>query len=60
MQDKNDFTQKESLEFIEQMIDAARKEHREKGEGWLIWGWLLFIASIISAVFMKTGLTENL
>lgn len=59
MQDKNDFTQKESLALIEQMIGAARNEHRENGMGWLIWGWLLFIASIISAVFMKTGLTEN-
>ena len=59
MQDKNDFTQKESLALIEQMMGAARNELRENGMGWLIWGWLLFIASIISAVFMKTGLTEN-
>lgn len=40
----------QSLGIIEQMIAAAKNEHREKGDGWLIWGWLLFIASTSSIV----------
>jgi Flp pilus assembly protein TadB len=48
----------QSLGIIEQMIAAAKNEHREKGDGWLLWGWLLFIASVLSAVFMKTALPQ--
>ncbi len=43
---------RQSLGIIEQMIAAAKNEHREKGDGWLIWGWLLFIASTSSVVCM--------
>jgi Flp pilus assembly protein TadB len=43
-------TEQESLQLIQQMIQVARAERREKGDGWLIWGWLLFIASASSAV----------
>lgn len=42
----------ESLRIIEEMIQVAKKEHHERGDGWLIWGWLLFIASILSAIFI--------
>ena len=40
----------ESLHLIQQMIQVAKEDHRENGEGWLIWGWLLFIASLTSAI----------
>jgi Flp pilus assembly protein TadB len=43
-------SEQESLHLIQQMIQVARSDHREKGDGWLIWGWLLFIASVSSAV----------
>lgn len=47
----------ESLLLIRQMIQVAKDEHREKGDGWLIWGWLLFVASISSALlsYAKLG-----
>jgi hypothetical protein len=47
----------ESLLLIRQMIQVAKDEHREKGDGWLIWGWLLFIASVSSAIlsYAKLG-----
>ncbi|AXY76201.1 hypothetical protein D3H65_20380 [Paraflavitalea soli] len=47
----------ESLLLIRQMIQVAKDEHREKGDGWLIWGWLLFVASVASAVmsYVKLG-----
>jgi Flp pilus assembly protein TadB len=50
MEDKR-LTEEESLGLINQMIRAARDEHRENGEGWLIWGWLLFAASVLSVAF---------
>ncbi|MBO9563455.1 MAG: hypothetical protein J7621_11800 [Niastella sp.] len=40
----------ESLLLIQRMIQTAKDEHREKGDGWLIWGWLLFGASVGSVV----------
>lgn len=46
----------ESLQLIQQMIQVAKDEHREKGDGWLIWGWLLFVASVSSAVLSYTKL----
>ncbi|MBC7828448.1 MAG: hypothetical protein H7122_11930 [Chitinophagaceae bacterium] len=42
-------TENESLQLIQQMIQVAKEEHREKGDAWLIWGWLLFVASVSSA-----------
>ena len=53
--DEDDITHEQSFGIIEQMIAAAKNEHREKGDGWLIWGWLLFIASIVSAILLATG-----
>ncbi len=41
----------DSIQIIQQMIGAARDEHQEKGDGWLVWGWLLFIASSSSVIF---------
>lgn len=43
-------TEQESLQLIQQMIRVAREDHRDNGDGWLIWGWLLFIASVSSAI----------
>lgn len=51
------FSKQESLKIIEQMIKTAKNEHREKGEGWLLWGWLLFIASTLSAVLVQVRLS---
>lgn len=48
--DERKITEHESLHLIQQMIQVAKEDHREDGDGWLIWGWLLFIASVSSAV----------
>ncbi len=46
----------ESLALIGKMIQVAKEDHRYSGDGWLIWGWLLFVASVSSAIFAFTGL----
>src|SRR5256885_146643 len=50
MEDKN-LSGQESLQLIQQMIQAAKEEHQENGGSWLLWGWQLFGASILSMVF---------
>ncbi len=44
------FSKEESFKLIAKMINRAKNENHDKGEGWLLWGWLLFIASISSAI----------
>lgn len=43
-------SEQESLSIIQQMIQAAKNEQRDNGKGWIIWGWLLFLASILTYV----------
>lgn len=38
----------ESLLIIQQMINTAKQEQKDDGKGWIIWGWLLFLASIFT------------
>ena len=51
-------TGEESLKIIQQMIEVAKDEQNDRGDGWLIWGWILFSVSVLSAIFMKTGLGQ--
>lgn len=44
----------ESLLIIHQMIQTAKQEQKDDGLGWIIWGWLLFLASAVSFVNLKT------
>lgn len=52
------FSKQESLNIIEQMIKTAKNEHKEKGDGWLVWGWLLFAASSGSAIMVELKLSK--
>jgi len=49
MEDKR-ITEQESLQIIQQMIQTAKSEQKDNGMGWIIWGWLLFIASIFTFI----------
>ena len=48
-------TETESLQLIEQMIGRARQEEKASGWGWILWGWLLFVASVSHYVMIKMG-----
>jgi hypothetical protein len=52
MEEKN-ITEKESLDLIAQMINSAKQEQKDDGIGWIIWGWLLFFASIFTWLNMQ-------
>jgi MFS family permease len=45
---ENKMTQTESLAIITQMINNAKQEQKDNGTGWILWGCLLFAASILS------------
>ena len=50
MQQKEELTERESLQIIQQMIDTAKQEQKDDGKGWIIWGWMLFLASVLTAI----------
>jgi len=53
MEEKN-LSGQESLLIIQQMINTAKHEQKDDGKGWIIWGWLLFIASIMTYINLYT------
>ena len=53
MEEKN-LTEQESMLIIQQMINTAKHEQKDDGIGWIIWGWLLFMVSILTYVNLQT------
>lgn len=53
MMEERKINEQESLLLIQQMISTAKKEQRDDGKGWIIWGWMLFAASILTIINMK-------
>jgi hypothetical protein len=47
MEEKN-ISQEEGLLIIQRMIQTAKTEQKDNGKGWILWGWLLFLASVLS------------
>lgn len=57
MQEEQNFSPSDSLNLIESMIKQAKSAEKNNGLGWILWGWLLFIATISHyvAILMKWG-----
>ena len=53
MQQKDELTEHESLRIIQQMIDTAKQEQKDDGKGWIIWGWMLFAASVLTVINIR-------
>jgi hypothetical protein len=53
------FSASDSLQVIQQMIQAAKQEQKDNGMGWIIWGWLLFAASALTYVNLKMQWYSN-
>ena len=43
----------ESLLIIQQMIDTAKQEQKDDGKGWIIWGWAIFAASVLTIINLR-------
>ncbi len=46
--EEKELSEQESMLLIKQMIQTAKREQKDDGKGWIIWGWLLFLASFFS------------
>lgn len=49
-QQEEPLSEQESLQIIQQMIQAAKEEQKDDGKGWILWGWLLFFTSVLTFV----------
>ena len=54
MEDKQ-ITEQESLLIIQQMIHTAKQEQKDDGRAWILWGWFLFAASILTYFNMENN-----
>ncbi|MBD0284109.1 MAG: hypothetical protein ICV79_01645 [Flavisolibacter sp.] len=52
-QNEQSLSHEESMSLIEQMILTAKNEQRDNGKGWIIWGWLIFLASVFTYLNLK-------
>ena len=50
LRDEKPMSEHESLLIIQQMIDTAKTEQKDDGKGWILWGWMLFLASTLTVV----------
>jgi hypothetical protein len=48
--EEKQLTEMESLSIIQQMINSAKEQQKDDGKSWIIWGWLLFAASITTVL----------
>ena len=51
--EEKQLTEQESLALIQQMITTAKKEQKDDGRGWIIWGWMLFLASVFTILNIR-------
>src|SRR6476661_8964734 len=49
MEEKN-ISQEEGLLIIQRMIQIAKVEQKDNGKGWIVWGWMLFLASFLTVI----------
>jgi hypothetical protein len=59
MEQEKKMTEQESLLIIQQMIQTAKQEQKDDGKGWILWGWLLFTASVLTYINLKTQWFSN-
>lgn len=55
MPNDQNLSNEKSLEIIRQMISQAKSNITDNGLGWLLWGTLLFLASLSTYIFINTS-----
>lgn len=55
----DNFSPKDSLQLIDQMINQAKNRFSENGFLYLLWGWLILICSVGHFVLIKTKLFKH-
>lgn len=54
-EDDKQMTGQDSLAIIQQMISAAKQDQKDDGAGWILWGWLLFMSSLLTVANIHFG-----
>lgn len=47
-------SKEKSLEIIQQMINQAKSNITDNGLGWMLWGTMIFVASLLTYLFIYT------
>jgi len=55
MPNEEQLTNQKSLEIIQQMINQAKTNITDNGLGWLLWGTMIFLASLSTYIFIYIG-----
>lgn len=58
--EEKQLTGQESLALINQMISKAKNEITDTGFGWILWGAMIFLASITTYIVIEFDLNVNL
>jgi hypothetical protein len=53
MSEEKELSQQESLSIIQQMLSQAKNEQKDDGKGWIVWGWMLFLASVLTVLNIR-------
>lgn len=51
--EEKQLSEQESLVLIQQMIQTAKKEQKDDGKGWILWGWMLVAASLLTVLNIR-------
>ncbi len=55
MPNDQQLSKEKSLEIIQQMINQAKSNITDNGLGWLLWGTMIFVASLLTYFFIYTN-----
>ena len=55
MPNEQPLSKEKSLEIIQQMINQAKSNITDNGLGWLLWGTMIFLASLLTYFFIYTN-----
>lgn len=53
MQNEKPFSEQESLQLIDSMINKARNQFNENGHLYILWGWVVLICSVTEFVLLE-------
>lgn len=58
MPNDQSLSNEKSLQIIQQMINQAKSNISDNGLGWLLWGTMIFLASLSTYIFIYTASTN--
>ena len=56
---KDNLSGEESLQIIQDMIRSAKQEQKDNGMGWIVWGWMLFLASAFTVINLHVNVVKT-